>query len=477
MMRYNDLEIIILNPSSDGNRLSSDHYMATQVGKTLLAKIEDKDGLFIEHIQEIDRTLQNPEAGIYYFNIDSVDEATRKLTLTMEKLRWVNGTITNAEGSYITINPLISASQVGIRELASSQFYYMGNKVYINVFSNTLTPYNLSSLQNLTPLTDYWVESYEEIPITSNTVSGQQMLPIPDMNYVYFDVVDQDDYVLRLNIDYTISDTYIRLSEWTPANQQLRMVGKFKRDPNIVSYVNKENVIDFKLELGQTIEENQFKAITSFNIYSFSDLTLALDGKYYLTNLLVPGSDMKWECRVNLGQSQLEAYKNSMNLNLVPGVNIIIGDKTVVGDQVAMIVYPYINETYEIYGSKENIHFDISVRTNDMRTSSEIAGLIKEFLLVSGRERLETCGLTIFEISRSTNAESKNDGTGIMSTQTVTLSVSAAADWEVKKPLITRLDTFDMTNVAFDYAYPSKKVSINPIGTTYGSSRFLTSYY
>jgi hypothetical protein len=282
---------------------------------------------------------------------------------------------------------------------------------------------------------------------------------------------------LRDGIDYQVSGNDILLSKWTPANQTLTMVGLFKRDPNTVSCIHPENLIDFKLETGQVIEENQFKAVTSASgVLYFSDLTLNTAKKYYLTTLLVPGDNLNWEGRVNLGQSQISAKKNAMNVNFLPGITVVIGDKTVVNDQSAMVVYPYVSETYEIYGSKENISFDIDIRTNDMRTSSELGGLIKEYLLVSGRERLETCGLTIYEISRSTTSDVK-DGSGVTSHHIVTLSIRAAADWEVKKPLVTRLDTIDITDVQLDYGYPNKKVSINPIGTTYGNTKFLTSYY
>jgi hypothetical protein len=476
MMRYNDLEIIIKNPTSDGNRLSSDHYMATQQGRVVAAKLEDKDGLFIEHIQEIDKTLKDPESGIYYFNLDSVDEANRSVVITCEKMKWVYGKVTNAVGTFIKLNAAIPSTDVGVRNMNAGEYCVANDRIYINVYKDIVSLYRISNDSNLIPLVDYWVELHEEPTITEATVSGVQVLKLPDTSYIQFEVVDQDDYILRRDLDYRISGSDIVLSNWTPANQKLRMVGTFKRDPNAAGYIASENSINFELVPGQTIQTEQFKAVASGKTYTYSDLVTGLDGRWYLNPLLQPGDNMSWECRVDLGQFEIKATKNALNVNFLPGIMVVIGDKTVVGDQSAMIVYPYVNETYEIYGSKENIRFDIDIRTNDMRTSSEIAGLIKEYLLVSGRERMETCGLTIYEASRSTNSEEK-DGSGILSTQTVTLSISAAADWEVKKPLVTRLDTIDIENVSFDYSYPNKRVSINPIGTTYGSSRFLTSYY
>jgi hypothetical protein len=475
MMKYNDLEIIIKNPSSDGNRLGSDHYMATQYGRVMLAKLEDKDGMFIEHIQEVDKTLATPEPGLYYFNLDSVDEATRAVQLTCQKMRWVSGKVTNANGSYLRFSQAISLTDVAFRNLVLGEYSAQQDKVYINVYKDTVEAYSVTTGLDLVPVVDYWVETSESILITNDTTAGTQVLPIPDSNYISFDVIDQDQYTLRRDLDYKVAGSNIILSNWTPAHQTLTMVGRFRRNPMVVGFVSAENLIDFRIENGAIVKE-QFSAIATAGNYKFSDLTQGQDKNWYLTNLLIPGDNLVWECRVDMGQTVLKGLKNALNMYLIPGVAIVIGDKTVVGDQLAMLVNPTVCETYEIYGSKENIKFDIDIRTNDMRTSSEIAGLVKEYLLVSGRDRMETCGLTIYEVSRSTTSDSKEGGAGLLSTQIVTLSVSAAADWEIKRPLITRLDNIDTTTVAVDLAYPGKKVTINPIGTSYGSSGFLPSY-
>lgn len=475
-MQFNDLEVIVKNHTTDGIRFAPDHYLATKIGRALVAKIEDKDGLFIEDIQEIDKNLDKPVSGMYYFNMDSVDEATREVVLTCEKLKWVTGQVTNATGSYITVSKTYDINTIGIRNLASTDYYRVGNKIYVNKYAETLDVYDMNSSISLVAPQDFWFEHKDEVVIVADTVAGYQMYPIPDMSFISFDVVDQDGYVLRRDTDYKISGTDLIFSSWTPAHQKFSMVGLFRRDPNVVGFINSENLIDITTNPGEYIETNQFTAVTTTGNLSFSDLTKNSQDAYYLTNLLHPGDNMVWEARINLGQSQIKAKKNALNINLIDGLTVYIGDRTVVNDQVAIVVYPYITELYEIYGSKENISFDIDIRTNDMRTSSEIAGLIKEFILVSGRDFLNSCGLTIYEVSRSVNSDAK-DSSGILSYQTVTLSISAAADWEIKKPLVTRLDSIDISAVQFDYGYPAKKVSINSVGTVYGATGFLATYY
>jgi len=475
LMRYNDLEIIIKDPSAQGNRLSSDHFIATQIGRTILAKLEDKDGLFIESMQEIDKTGQTPEPGLYYLNLDSVNEQTRDISLTCEKLRWVQGHVDASTGSYIVINSNFSPYNLVITNMNSGDYRATNNRLYLLKYVDSVNIMDSTSNHILQPMIDYWVEKYDSVLLTSSTILGRQNITIPDLTYITVDVVDQDGYILRPNIDYYFSSpSEIILSDWTPANQTLYLNGYYKRDPRLVSIINPDNIINFGLQVGETLIQDQVLIRANTGDYTYTDLVQSLTGDYYLINLLDVGDSMKWQARVQTPQFTIAAKKNAINYNFLPGLNVIVGDRTVVGDQLCIMVLPQLAETYEIYGSKENISFSIDIKTNDMTTSSELGTMIKQYLLVSARERLEYQGLTIYEISRSTMADVK-DESGLTSSHHVILSVQAAADWEVYKPLITGLDHYDITGVSTDITYPGK-LQITPRSSAFGVSNFITSY-
>ena len=311
--------------------------------------------------------------------------------------------------------------------------------------------------------------------MTSSTIQGRQNISIPDVTYTNVEVVDQDGYILRLNVDYYYSSqSEIILSDWTAANQTLYLNGYYKRDPRLVPIVNSDNKIVMSLQSGEVVLQDQIKIRTNTTDYTYSDLIQSLDGNFYLINLLDIGDSMHWEARIQSQQFTIDAKKNAINYNFLPGLNVAIGDRTNVDDQVCILVLPKIAETYEVYGSKENISFNIDIKTNDMTTSSELGTMIKQYLLVSARDRLEYSGLTIYEISRSTSADVK-DQSNLTSSHHVILSVQAAADWEVSKPLITTFDYYDLTGVGYDITYPGK-LKINPRSSAFGVSNFITSY-
>lgn len=475
-MRFNDLEVLIKNASSAGTRLSPDHFMATQYGRTVLAKLGDKDGAFIEFIQEVDKKKQNPAPGIYYLNLDSIDEKTRDVSLTCAQVSWKSGSFSNAVGSIVFLSKDIDPSDVGVAGMTETDDYLMlGYRIAILKFTDTVALKKISDSTFLTPIRDYWVVKELEYVLTSATTSGFQTLILPATNYESLKLVDSDGYELRENIDYYFSSpTDIVLSSWTPAGLSITAVGLFRQDPRVYSPVSPENKLDITLGLGEQIIQDQVIIETEDGIFGFDDIVIASDNTIWLKNLLKPGQNLKWDVRINIAQITIQAKKNAMNLNFLPGLNVAIGDKTIVDDQIAIIVYPYVNETYEIYGSKENVSFDIEIKTNDSRTSSEIGQLIKEHLLVRARERVEAAGLTIYEISRTAEGEIR-DPSNTTSSQYVRLTIQGAADWEVRMPLITRLTNFDIEEVKPDVTFPGK-MSILPITRTYEHSRFITSY-
>jgi hypothetical protein len=165
----------------------------------------------------------------------------------------------------------------------------------------------------------------------------------------------------------------------------------------------------------------------------------------------------------------------ALNTNLIEGLSIAIGDQVVVGDQCAILVSPKVSEVYEIYGSKENVNFTIEVKANDRMTASEIAEMIKGSLLVRERDNMEANGLTIFEISKESINESR-DSSGTAPTTTYSLSVSAAADWELYIPLVTRISQFNIDVQDTPQTDFLGKLSLPPRISVLGNIQFLPNY-
>jgi hypothetical protein len=206
--------------------------------------------------------------------------------------------------------------------------------------------------------------------------------------------------------------------------------------------------------------------------YGPDDLIWNADGTATLKHLLDVSDCLRWNIRIQEPQVFINFKKNARNPGLLPGLDVMVGDLVEVGDQVAIIVFPDVCEVYEVYGSKDGIGFDITVKSNDLRTSSELAGLVKTFLLIEGRQRLESCGLTVMSVSSSYQGEAR-DASGTAASHSVVLSVTAAADWEVHKPLVNRVTYIDLQGVSESVDYfgkPMAKV------VAFGLSSYLNSY-
>ena len=132
---------------------------------------------------------------------------------------------------------------------------------------------------------------------------------------------------------------------------------------------------------------------------------------------------------------------------ILPGLQLAIGDNVVVGDQVAIIVSPTLTETYEVFGSKENITFTLEVKANDLQTASDLAESLKQELLILGRENAEADGLTIFEATRSFEGTNR-DPSATAPSYVYRINVSASADWKVYVPLITRMVRYEIIGSA-----------------------------
>jgi hypothetical protein len=141
---------------------------------------------------------------------------------------------------------------------------------------------------------------------------------------------------------------------------------------------------------------------------------------------------------------------------------------------VAIIVQPYTAETYEVYGSKENLTFTVDCRANDLQTASDLSELLRRELLIMRRTNMEADGITLFEASRS-YVGLQRDLSGTAPQFVYSLTVSAMADWKVFVPLVTRLVTLEITSTATVSSY-GPGISLTPRVKVFGNTKFLESY-
>ncbi len=476
MVGWGDLRITIDAIQSQGTRMSPDYFLCNQYGRTVLCKLENSDGLFMEWVQELKNTSTSPQPGVYYFNVDAVDESTREVTLTMQKYRWESGTSKHAQGSNVFFAPGIDVDSVTTVD-PSIQIEHNGAMISVLTFNPTPLELQIPSRQ-LVPMVDFWYLRKQVYVLPTPTILGTQDIDLPLSVYYDMTIVDQDDYQLKEGRDFSFvvgSTSRIRTTEWTPAGAILTVTYTVKADPTTELAANPENLLT-EVASGESVATGQTTLYASNgNRYGDSEF-VQINGQLWLQNLLRLGETYSWDSRIDLGQSQITAKKLATNSNIIDGLLIGIGDQVFVGDQCAILVAPEISETYEVYGAKENISFDIEIKANDRMTASEIAEALRGHLLVRSRDNFEANGLSIFEISKSSTTEAR-DSSGTAPSTTYTLSVSAAGDWELYIPLVTRITQFmvDSGDETPAIDFPGKIIA-TPRLAAFGSSKFLPYY-
>lgn len=478
---FGDAQIIVKNVTAQGTRLSPDYFMFTQRGRGLVAKVRDYPGTFVEWAIPFNESLIDP--GVYYIAVNppttvsgvvtpNPNEQNATVSLNVKKFKWREGGLINAEGSWVYFAPGIDTSTVFISDADSSNTIttavYPGRILLQSVVQNILCNIGEGGLA-LVPYRDFWYQRSSSVEIgTSN--GGQQVFFIPGI-WNQVQVTDSNDYVLRPGLDYTFTGPgAIRTAAWQPAGVQLYATGIQKINPSTVSAMNSENILNITLEIGESLVQNQVFVNTS----SQSNLTLSVQsgGAVWLPYPLNPGEWMKYEVRIDTGpETTVIAKKRGMNPNLVPGYWVAIGDSVVAGDQVAVIISPQVCETYDVYGSKDNVSFTLDCKANDYSTASEIAETIKKALLITQRTPMERDGITIFEAARDIQGEAR-DESGTATRYISTLNVSAMCDWKVYLPLVTRVVAIDLQETPYYTGY-SSQLYIGPRYTELGMTQFI----
>jgi hypothetical protein len=412
--------------------------MGTKWGHSVLGKLPDKPGLFIEWAEELKGIPLEP--AVYYLYVDSLNEATGEITLLVRKFSSITGSLPHAaEGSHVYLREGIKGQEVSIVETEV--------EFDIGIHSIILKNIPLEPLQLqkggilLEPLTDYWVLRDHDEVITTTT-GGLERVYLPE-GLVDWELYDsQTGYTLKSNIDF-LKTPYggISLSPLSPPGVELRVRGKLKADPTFP--IHPENKFPFPSQ-GEIVPETVwFK--TSGGSFGYSDL-VQIGTDWYLKEPLLPGFRYRWSAKMDLGDQEVKVSKNSTDTSIIPGMVFGIGDKVEPGDEVAIIITDRRCETYEVYGSTESISFSIRVTANDRDTVADLASMLKEHLLIRSRDRHEASGLTIYEASMNTITEMR-DGSGVHTNSTREISVQAAADWRYFSPLINQVSDIDISEV------------------------------
>jgi len=543
-LRWKDVQVIVKSVTTSGTRLSPDYFICTQRGRAILCKVADKDGLFVEWTREIDTTRKTPDAGVYYMNIDYVNEETRDVGLTVQKYLWVEGKGVGAQGSIVVFRPDIidpsTGQNVDLSTLiatdpttSTSVIFNASNSSFGGTIT-IVTPctklwLTFSNGQALIPNTDYWYERAQSTVICQSTLGGAEVIGIPDQ-YVSVTFTDQSGYELRPNLDYRFygSPQFIQLSQYSPPGSKITANMQVKLNPYSNSPVNPENTFNIGMQPNQSLAPNQVFIHTSAGDYD--NPIVNADGSITLPVLLQPGEWYRYEARINAGLFKAVAKKWEINSLVVvdpntieyvkldankkthpvpntfvanadasqmegviqasagkplldstgarsyvlPGLWLAFGDMAVVGDQAAVIISPSLTETYQVYGSKENLTFTLEIKSNDLQTSSDLAEMIKQYLLITSRKNVEADGLTIFEATRDFVGEAR-DPSGTASNFIVNLTVSASADWKLYKPLVTRLVSFEITDELSSPDFLGK-LTTTPRISAFGSTVFIPMY-
>jgi hypothetical protein len=391
------------------------------------------------------------------------------------------------------------------------------------------TPYSAAvplAGQSLTPLTDFWYQREQSAVIVQSTVSGTQLANIPSP-YISVTLTDQSGYVLRPGLDYVFQGPqWVMLSQYTPAGSTIIANMVVKVNPANAMGVMPEDYLQVDLQPGEALAPGQVFIHTPAG--TFTNPTPQPDGSLLIPQLLQPGDWLRWEVRIDSGQFKAKAKKWEIsNLTqvdpstikyarvdaegnrlaqpvtasfvqnadpseltgivqvdagqpllvggrqnpLLPGLRLAIGDNVVVGDQCAVIVSPGLTETYEVFGSKENLSFTLEVKANDLQTASDLSEMIKREILVMRRIDTEADGLTIFEATRSFAGQAR-DASATAPSYIYTVNVSASADWKVYVPLVTRLTRLEITEVGAQSDFLGK-LQMSPRMKALGQETFI----
>lgn len=511
MVQWGNTQVVIRSMTASGTRLSPDYFMHTQHGRVTVAKLGEYEGSFIEWSLEIDKTRKTPIAGVYNLQVDYTSEKDQLVQLTLQQFKWSQGILRNAQGSVVHFNPTLGLDLTTLSATEAET----GKVIRVSAFNSStggfmyvLTPCKTLVLTKPNGVTlnqngsDYWYERNTSVLVCESSRGGSELMNL-DIPFISATFQDQSGYILRPNLDYQwTSSNWINLSSSSPAGSQITAVVLQKLSPMGNSATNPENILNIGFTPGtDTLVANEVNIHTT--VGDFSNVPVNVDGTVTLPTLLAPGNWLRYDVRIATPSVTIQGKKYTMNgfektipsltaptdpsqrtvyldpvtnqpVDPLPGLWLAMGDSVVVGDQCAIIVNPELTETYQVYGSKDNVSFTLDTKANDLQTASDLSELIKEQFLILKRENMERDGITILEAPRDMTALQR-DISGLNTEYTYSQQFSGLADWKVYVPLVTRMVAFELTVSPYSSDFQGKLQLPYRI-TSVGASKFLTSY-
>jgi hypothetical protein len=463
LIQFRDVSVTVGNLRGDGARMSPDYYMATQWARALYVQVNGKPGTFIEWMQEIDPTLQTPVAGMYLLAVDQIDPKSRAVRFITTSVRTLTGSVKNADGCVIAVDPAIPLALVQPTD-PSVQLERAGTKMWLTQYVAALTLIRTDTGATLAPGVDWWLERTVTLPL-GTTVGGAEYFALP-AELVNLRLLNGSTPLVSSWV--ITGDGRILLATATAPGLVLSATGLMRVDPRTSPLIHPENLLPVTLNPNETLTASSIAYWTPGGGYTTAD-TVTVDGAIYIKDLLTPGDDLYWEACTGNPQVYVTANKMELTTALIPGLRIAIGDMVDVGDQACVLVSPSATEVYKIYGGKDTISFDLTIKTNDLATSSELATLARSFLVAKGRNRMESAGVTIHTVSYAYQG-GERDASGTAVSHAVTLSVTAQADWEFLEPIVSSIGA-----IGLDLEIVPGQVAA--VASSAGRSQFVTSYF
>ncbi len=523
MVQWGNVQAVIKNVTASGTRLSPDYFMFTQHGRVTVAKLGDKEGTFIEWPLEYDKTRQTPAPGVYNLQVDYTSEKDQLVQLTMQQFKWSQGTLKNAQGSVVYFNVAVdqeggnnapavqqldlttlTATEAETGKVVQFQAYNSstGGFMYVLTPCQTLVltcPNGVTLNQNGS---QYWYQRTTTVLICQSTIGGSELMNI-EVPLVSASFQDQSGYTLRPGLDYQWQGpTFIKLSSYSPAGSTISAIILQKLAPNANSATNPENIINIGFVQGtDSLVANEVNFHTSAGDYN--NVPVNADGTVTIPTLLTPGQWLRYDVRIATPPVTIQGKKYTMNgffktvpdskaptdpskrtifldpttkqpVDPLPGLWLAIGDAVIAGDQCALIINPEVTETYEVFGSKDNVTFVLETKANDIQTASDLAELVKQQFLIFKRAGMEKDGITILEAPRDMAAVQR-DISGINVEYTYTQQFAGLADWKAYMPLVTRMAAYELTVNPYSSDFQGK-LQLPSRLTTVGATMFITSY-
>lgn len=467
MILFRDVSVTLGGLRGDATRYSPDNYMGTFEGRTMVARIDGKPGTFIEWAREVDPSGADPKPGMYLLHVDSVDEQTREVQFITQALRTIKGGLAEADGTVIVVDPSIpiryvqpSVPGVGVEKA--------GTTLWLLDFVESLDFVRTDTGETLTPGEHWKIRRTITYPLGVTTGSSQAFDPPEHLENLT--VLSTAGRTLRQGVDWAFNNQgRIEVPRWTPPGETWIARGVGTLDPRSVPLIHPENRLEVALGPGETLADESIHGCTPEGDFGADGLVQALDGGVYLRRLLTPGDLLEWEAQASTSQVFSTAKKMEMTTELIPGMHIAIGDAVTPNDQCCVVVSPEPGPVYRIFGGKDGVGFDLTVKSNDLSTTTELASMLRRHLMIEGRDRMESVGVNIQTVSYSYQGEQR-DPSGTAMTHSGVLNVTLSADWELHLPIVDRVKSvgFDLV-VAEGFVRPSAAMA--------GRTQFLTSYY